>query len=120
MKIFGLLAILVVSGLCQKLLMIEEVFRHGARYPLFVSKADGSEFTQQEDSIGELTREGKNMHYFLGKIIYQKYWNSLFEGSRYYDQYNQSQFYVKSTDVNRTIESAQSHLFGLLENLPPL
>ena len=60
------------------------------------------------------------MHYFLGRIIYEKYWESLFNGTEYLNQYNQTQFYVKSTDVNRTIESAQSHLFGLLEKLPPL
>lgn len=64
--------------------------------------------------VGELTTEGKNMHYLLGKIIYETYWDQLFKGTPYENVYSQSQFYVKSTDKNRTIESAQSHLFGLL------
>jgi hypothetical protein len=60
------------------------------------------------------------MHYLLGKQMHQRYWKQLFAGTPYESQYNQSRFYVKSTDVNRTIESAQSHLYGLLETLPPL
>ena len=112
--------IFVAVASAQKLLMIQETFRHGARYPIFPEAADGSDFAEKINSVGELTVEGKNMHYFLGKIIYRKYWSQLFQGTPYENAYNQSQFYIKSTDVNRTIESAQSHLFGLLENLPPL
>lgn len=59
------------------------------------------------------------MHYVLGKLMYEKYWNQLFEGTPYIDKYHPSQFYVKSTNVNRTIESAQAHLLGMLQNLPP-
>lgn len=44
----------------------------------------------------------------------------LFRGTEFENYYNQTNFYVKSTDFNRTIESAQSHLFGLLEKLPKL
>lgn len=32
-------------------------------------------------------------------------------------RYNQSKFYFKSTNVNRTIESVQSQLLGLFENI---
>lgn len=60
------------------------------------------------------------MQYLLGKKMYEKYWRQLFEGTPYETRYNQSKFYVKSTDVNRTIESAESHLYGILESLPPL
>jgi hypothetical protein len=60
------------------------------------------------------------MQYLLGKKMYDKYWKQLFAGTPYELRYNQSRFYVKSTDVNRTIESAESHLYGLLESLPPL
>lgn len=43
------------------------------------------------------------MHYMLGKILYDKYWDQLFKGTPYEQKYGQTQFYVKSTDVNRTI-----------------
>ena len=35
--------------------------------------------------------------------MYQKYWDALFAGSAYVDKYHPSQFYVKSTNFNRTI-----------------
>ena len=43
------------------------------------------------------------MHYLLGKRIYEKYWNDLFRSTPYQDNYNQSKFFFKSTNVNRTI-----------------
>ena len=60
------------------------------------------------------------MQYLLGKKIYQRYWNQLFGNTPYENQYNQSKIYVKSTNYNRTIESVQSQLMGILENLPEL
>lgn len=56
------------------------------------------------------------MHYLLGQRIFQEYWSNLSLGTTI----NASQIYVKSTNINRTIESAQSHLMGLLETLDPL
>ena len=59
------------------------------------------------------------MQYVLGKLMYEKYWDLLFSGTPYATKYHPSQFYVKSTNVNRTIESVQAQLLGMLENLPP-
>lgn len=46
----------------------------------------------------------------LGQLLYEAYWDKLFGANR---RYNQSKFYFKSTDVNRTIESIQSQLLGI-------
>ena len=54
------------------------------------------------------------MMYLLGKKMYDTYWKKLFAGTPYEFTYNQSRFYVRSTNVNRTIESAESHLYGIL------
>jgi len=70
--------------------------------------------------VGELTTQGKSMHYLLGKKVYATYWKDLFGGTQFEAQYNSSKFYIKATDVNRTIESCQSHLMGIFENLPKL
>ena len=48
MKGLGILLAIVASVASQKLLVIQETFRHGARYPIFIEKADGSEFAQKE------------------------------------------------------------------------
>ncbi len=60
------------------------------------------------------------MHHMLGKKVYEKYWDQIFKDTPYDSVYNQSKFYIKSTDVNRTIESVQSHLLGLFEHLNKL
>ena len=51
--------------------------------------------------------------------MYDKYWTKLFEGTEYINKYHPSQIYVKSTNVNRTIESVEAQLLGMLEKLPP-
>lgn len=43
------------------------------------------------------------MHYLLGKAIYKQYWNDMFKGTQFETKYNNTKFYFKSTDVNRTI-----------------
>ena len=53
------------------------------------------------------------MQYILGKIMYDKYWGQLFGGTEFESKYHPSQIYVKSTNVNRTIESAEAQLLGL-------
>ena len=115
----ALLGICLLSLLCvgysqaSRLVYVQEVFRHGHRYPLYGSAADGSSFIKDIRSAGELTKQGKSMHYILGQNLYATYWNSLFGGTPYFSTYNQSKFYVKSTNVNRTIESVQSQLLGI-------
>lgn len=54
------------------------------------------------------------MHYVLGRAMFDKYWEPLFAGTEYLKKYHPSQLYVRSTNYNRTIESAESHLLGLL------
>jgi hypothetical protein len=60
------------------------------------------------------------MHYNLGRKMYEVYWDRLFGGSQFEPAYHQSKFYVESTATNRTIETAQSHLYGILERTEPL
>lgn len=60
------------------------------------------------------------MHYLLGKKLYEQYWDKLFKGTPFEYRYNQSKFYIRSTNLDRTLESAQAHLLGIMENIPPL
>jgi hypothetical protein len=96
---------------------VQQVFRHGARYPIYPNAYDGSHIAQAEHSVGELTTQGKAMHYMLGKMLYRDYWGKLFGQNT---RYNQSKFYFKSTDVNRTIESVQAQLMGVFEETEAL
>ena len=53
----------------------------------------------------------------LGKMLFRDYWSKLFGDNL---RYNQSKFFFKSTNVNRTIESVQSQLMGIFENTESL
>jgi hypothetical protein len=92
-----------------KLLMVQELFRHGSRFPGQVLGI-GDEYAGMEQSLGELTSQGKAMHYLLGKKLYEVYWDKLFADTPFQFRYNQSKFLIKSTNYNRTIESAKSHI----------
>jgi len=90
----------------SKLEMVMEVFRHGAREPLS-RPFDPDVWTEFE---GELTLAGMRQHYLLGAEMRKKYIEKLGFLS---ETFNHSEVYVRSTDVNRTIMSVQSHLLGL-------
>ena len=64
MKAFLFLISLLLSITCRKLLLLQVTFRHGARLPIYINPLDGSASMQ---NIGELTKQGKNMHYLLGQ-----------------------------------------------------
>lgn len=108
--ILAFLSASLTEAQSPRLIFVQQVFRHGARYPIFPSSKDKSDFATEQHSVGELTSQGKAMHYMLGKLLFQDYWGRLFGSS---NSYNQSKFYFKSTDVNRTIESIQSQLMGI-------
>ena len=102
-----LLCLLILSPLADsKLEMVLEVFRHGAREPLDrpFDPADWTEFQ------GELTLAGMRQHYLLGKEMRKRY---IEQTELLSQNFNHSELYVRSTDVNRTIMSVQSHLMGL-------
>ncbi|KAJ3042242.1 hypothetical protein HK097_002085 [Rhizophlyctis rosea] len=82
--------------------------RHGARTPLF---KDTKTFTEGNS---ELTLEGKNQLFERGQFLRSR-WGS--GGSDpmtgFSETYYQNQTYVRSSDTDRTINSAQSLLQGL-------
>jgi hypothetical protein len=117
----GILSTIILSSMIflsyaqtnRTLIYVQQVFRHGHRYLIYPSKNDNSTYVNEIHSNGELTKQGKSMHYILGKELYKRYWSNLFANTKFFSTYNQSKFYVKSTNVNRTIESVQSQLAGI-------
>lgn len=107
MKFFLLITILtlLIEFNKSKLLFVLEVFRHGAREPL-------KDYWNAKDfkHWGELTGVGMRQHYNLGTFLREIYIKKYKFLSEEYDPY---EIYVRSTDVNRTIQSAESHLLGL-------
>lgn len=84
------------------------LFRHGDRTPVDPYPTDpwrNESFWPVQ--FGELTNNGKRQHYAFGKWLRQRYSNLL---SRDFDP---TEIYVRSTDVDRTLMSAQANLAGL-------
>jgi len=118
MKLFIYSAIIALSFFsntlkCQaskeKVLYIAELTRHGARTPIAsVKEVDWMKKYNPE----ELTRGGMRQHYVAGKDLMLEY-PEIFNR-----RLNSTEIWVRSTGYNRTIQSANSHLYGIFEDFP--
>ncbi|XP_032595749.1 prostatic acid phosphatase isoform X2 [Drosophila grimshawi] len=98
------------ASLTGQLKFAHVIFRHGDRMPINPYPTDPwGNPKYWPTAWGELTNLGKQQHYELGKWLRKRY-NCLL-GSRY----NRDEIYMQSTDVDRTLMSAESHLAGLYE-----
>lgn len=84
----------------SKLVFVQVLARHGARYPKYDHHLKRRLIKLRRETAGVLTKQGKAMTYSLGKLIYDEYWAKLFGNLAHYDQ---SKFYFKSTEYDRTI-----------------
>lgn len=83
---------LIAVAIAQQLLSVKEIFTPGTRYP---NTAKYAPFLSKSQ-LGELTSSGKRMHFLLGKLLYQEYWQAL----SLPNSYNQTFFYIESVDLN--------------------
>ncbi|XP_068152454.1 prostatic acid phosphatase [Drosophila tropicalis] len=89
---------------------VHVIFRHGDRTPVDPYPTDPyNDLKFWTTGWGQLTNKGKLQHYELGKWLRNRY------GSLLSDKYSADEIYVQSTDVDRTLMSAQSNLAGLYE-----
>ncbi|XP_022832385.1 prostatic acid phosphatase isoform X1 [Spodoptera litura] len=84
------------------------IFRHGDRTPVQPYPTD----PWRNESLwpvkfGELTNVGKRQHYALGKWLRQRYSHLLS------DAFDPTEIYIRSTDIDRTLMSAQANLAGM-------
>lgn len=91
----------------DKLLFAIDLIRHGDRTPFtFLPTVD----YQWKEGPGQLTAEGMNQEYNLGMAFRQKY---IEQTHLLPENYESGTIYVRSTDYDRTLMSAQSLLMGL-------
>lgn len=90
------------------LVLANVIFRHGDRTPISPYPND----PYKNSSVwsagwGQLTNRGKERHYELGKWLRHRYEDFLPM------EYSRDDIYIRSTDVDRTLMSAESNLAGL-------
>lgn len=90
-----------------KLIFAIDIIRHGDRTPLIESKAMQKIWPQ---GLGQLTQNGMHEAYLLGKSMRELYVNQshLLPAS-----YDSKRMTVRSSDMDRTLMTAQSFLYGL-------
>ena len=108
------LALLCVALYADTLVALLEVCRHGARAPISWYPWDTGNWPE---GLGQLSPAGMRQHYLNGVEFRNRYitTNPLLSST-----YNADEIFVQSTDVNRTIMSAQSQLMGWFPNGPTL
>ncbi|KAK9505305.1 hypothetical protein O3M35_009393 [Rhynocoris fuscipes] len=92
-----------------QVVFINILYRHGERTPIECYPNDPyKNLTYWPCDWGQLTNVGKLHHYVLGNWLRSRY-NHLVPNGRY----NNRAIYVRSTDVDRTLMSAEANLAGM-------
>ena len=91
----------------EEIVFVFEHFRHGARSSVYINKYNKDIYNIKWIGDGELTPVGMRMEYLIGVHIRTKYSNIINENT------SSKEILVFSTDLNRTIVSAQSQLLGM-------
>nr|XP_002131109.1 prostatic acid phosphatase [Ciona intestinalis] len=93
----------------DQLVFVNLIWRHGARSP--VRTYPTNPYNNQRvwpQGFGQLTQLGMQQHYKLGQYFRERYHSFLNVSF-----YNRSQIYIRSTDFDRTLMSAESNMAGL-------
>lgn len=98
----------VESDDLSSLELVHIIFRHGDRTPVEPYPNDPyKNVSLWPVGWGQLTNEGKRQHYHLGQFFRRRYGNFLSS------KYLKEEIHIRSTDVDRTLMSAESNLAGL-------
>lgn len=96
----------IVNALAEdRMLFAIDIIRHGDRTPTNEIPNDPHKWSE---GLGELTAIGMNQEYKLGNAFYSMYINKLLP-----EHYSAKSIYVRSSDYNRTLMSAEAVLLGL-------
>ncbi|CAF4747263.1 unnamed protein product [Pieris macdunnoughi] len=109
-KCLPFLCLIIHYSTCNeyKLRYAAVIYRHGDRTPVDTYPTDPwGEESFWPVKFGQLTNIGKMQHYKLGQWLRQRYVNFIT------DEFDPEAVYVRSTDVDRTLMSAQANLAGM-------
>ncbi|XP_073665035.1 lysosomal acid phosphatase isoform X1 [Tursiops truncatus] len=91
----------------RRLRFVTLLYRHGDRSPVKTYPKDPYQEDEWPQGFGQLTKEGMLQHWELGQALRQRYHDFL------NTSYHRQEVYVRSTDFDRTLMSAEANLAGL-------
>ncbi|PIC40606.1 hypothetical protein B9Z55_011891 [Caenorhabditis nigoni] len=91
---------------------VHAIWRHGDRTPAEFLEPD--DLKKWKEGIGELTEEGAAQQYRLGQWLRKRY------GAWLDEKFNRNTIYIRSSDYNRTLMSAQANMAGLFPPKQPI
>lgn len=95
------------SFAAEKLIYTLDLIRHGDRTPVYMIPASHNEW---KEGLGQLTTTGMQQEFNLGVTLHQRY---IEQEHLLSAQYQAGTVYVRASDVDRTLMSAESLLMGL-------
>ncbi|XP_031636577.1 prostatic acid phosphatase-like [Contarinia nasturtii] len=93
----------------DQLIFAHIIYRHGNRSPLksYLNDPYNSKLFWPNGLNGQLTQKGLKAHLELGKYLRKRYYKLLDDG-----KYDADKVYIRSSDYDRTILSANANLLG--------
>ncbi|KAL8169611.1 UNVERIFIED_CONTAM: mitochondrial acyl carrier protein [Gekko kuhli] len=91
----------------RNLRFVTLLYRHGDRSPVKAYPQDPYQENVWPQGFGQLSQEGMRQHWDLGQALRRRY-DGFLNAS-----YNRQEIFIRSTDFDRTLMSAEANLAGL-------